>query len=169
MTTQVQAAAAEPWRSKIQTHRLGMGWHYLWRYDPPLEHLIKADDGSPCVWREDGETSEGCIMWLADQFARSHLGITARHIYRQAYAHADGAEFDDEWLATEVLQDEWAAYTVLPKKWTPVAVRKLFEDLEDVNYHSFLAELIELVEECLPQLARRLRGWCKPKAGASAH
>lgn len=41
-------------------------------------------------------------------------------------------------------------------------VRKLFEDLEDVNYHSFLAGLIEWVEQRLPELAAKLNGWCNP-------
>ena len=159
-TTSTQA------RIRIQSHRLGMGWHYLWEYDPPIEHLVKSADGSPCYWREAGETSEGCIMWLADCLATRKLGITAREIYRLAYAQADGEELDDDWLDTQALRDEWGPHAVLPKQWKPAQVRKLFEDLEDVNYHSFLAKLIELVEQRAPELAERLDGWCKtqPKA-----
>jgi hypothetical protein len=46
-------------------------------------------------------------------------------------------------------------------------VNKLFEDLEDVNYHSFLAKLAELIEQRAPELATRLAGWCKPPPSAS--
>ena len=51
--------------------------------------------------------------------------------------------------------------TISPKRWTPTAVRKLFEDLEDVNYHSFLARLIELIRERAPKLAEALGDWCQ--------
>ena len=160
------SALEQPRRINIQPHRLGMGWHYLWEYDPPIEHLVHSEDGSPSYWREAGETSEGCIMWLADCFATQKLGVTAREIYRQAYAQADGKELEDDWLATQALRDDWGPYTILPTQWGPAQVRKLFEDLEDVNYHSFLAKLIELVEQRAQGLATRLDGWCKtqPKA-----
>ena len=46
MATQPQAAPKEPRRINIQPHRLGMGWHYLWEYDPPVEHVVKSEDGS---------------------------------------------------------------------------------------------------------------------------
>lgn len=161
MKTCQQTKGSESKRINIQPHRLGMGWHYLWEYDPPIEHLVKSKDGSPCYWREAGETSEGCIMWLADCFAIPRLGITAREIYRLAYAQDDGEELDDDWLASQALHDEWGPHTVLPKHWGSAQVRKLFEDLEDVNYHSFLGKLIELVEQRAPELAARLEGWCK--------
>ena len=160
MTT--QQAVAEPRKIRIQPHRLGMGWHYLWEYDPPIQHRVQQEDGTPYYWQETGETSEGCIMWLADQFATQKLDTTAQEIYALAYEEKDDEEFEDEWVATDVLRDTWGPYTILPKRWTPAQVRKLFEDLEDVNYHSFLAKLIELIEQRLPALAARLDGWCKP-------
>ncbi len=45
------------------------------------------------------------------------------------------------------------------------ATARLFEDLEDVNYHSFLARLIELVEQRAPKLAAQLDGWCSGGQG----
>ena len=162
MTTQQQTATTEARRIDIQPHRLGMGWHYLWEYDPAIEHHVVQPDGTPYYWRDTGETSEGCIMWLADNFARQKLGTTAREIYRQAYRQQDDGAFDDDWLTTDVLRDEWAQHTTLPKRWSPSHVRELIEDLEDVNYHSFLARLFELIEQQLPELAAKLDGWCKP-------
>lgn len=162
MTTKDRTAVAEPRRTKVRPHRLGMGWHYLWEYDPPIEHRIQHADGTMHDWQETGETSEGCIMWLADQFAIQKLGTTAQEIYALAYEEKDDEEFDDDWVATDVLRDAWGPYTVLPKCWTPGQVRKLFEDLEDVNYHSFLGEMMKLIEQRLPPLAARLDGWCKP-------
>lgn len=157
-----QQTVAEPRKIRIQPHRLGMGWHYLWEYDPPIEHHVVGPDGTPYYWRDTGETSEGCIMWLVDCFARQMLNTTAREIYRLAYREHDDDEFEDDWVATEALRDAWSRHTTLPKHWTATKVRKLFEDLEDVNYHSFLAKLTELIEQRLPQLAARLNGWCKP-------
>jgi len=162
MTTPQATTTTEPRRLHIQQHRLGMGWHYLWEYDPPIEHHQVRPDGSACDWRDTGETSEGCIMWLADQFATQRLGITAREVYQAAYRQHDDDEFEDDWVATDSLRDAWAPHTILPRRWTATQVRKLFEDLEDVNYHSFLARLIELIEQRLPDLAAQLNGWCKP-------
>jgi hypothetical protein len=160
MTT--QQIVAEPRKIRIQPHRLGMGWHYLWEYDPPIEHHVVRPDGTPYYWRDTGETSEGCIMWLADCFATQYLKTTAREIYQLAYKEHDDDQFEDDWVATDALKDAWSRHTTLPKRWTPAKVRKLFEDLEDVNYHSFLARLIELIEQRLPELAAKLNGWCKP-------
>ena len=158
-------STTQPRKLHVQVHRLGMGWHYLWQYDPPIEHHEVRPDGTACDWQDTGETSEGCIMWLADCFAIPKLGITAREIYRLAYAQADGEKLDDDWLATQALGDEWGPHTVLPRQWGFAQVRKLFEDLEDVNYHSFLARLTELVEQRAPQLAAKLPGWCKGGQG----
>ena len=58
-TKQIQ----DPRRTDVQPHRLGMGWHLVWRYDPPIVHQAKREDGSSFEWEEDGDTSEGCIMW----------------------------------------------------------------------------------------------------------
>ena len=161
MTTAQQAAETKSCRTSVQPHRLGMGWHMVWRYDPPVVRHVQRADGMSCEYEDSGESSEGCIMWLADQFATQRLRATAREIYRLAYQERDGKDFDNEWLATDALRDEWGEYTVSPKRWTSTAVRKLFEDLEDVNYHSFLAKLIELVEERAPELAGALSDWCK--------
>ncbi len=159
----------DPRRTDVQPHRLGMGWHFVWRCDPPIVHQGKREDGSSYEWEEDGETSEGCIMWLADQFAGHMLGgATARSIYRDAYRQRDGEAFDDEWLATEALKDEWEAYTVSPQQWSPIEIRQLMEDLEDVNYHSFLARLIELVKERAPELASALHDWCADVSAEAA-
>lgn len=160
MTT--QQIVKEPRRIRIQPHRLGMGWHYLWEYDPPIEHHTVQADGTPYYWQDTGETSEGCIMWLADCFAREKLDTTARDIYRDAYRQDGDEEFEDDWVATDALRDAWAKHTTAPKKWRPSHVRKLLEDLEDVNYHSFLARLTELIEQRQPELAAKLNGWCKP-------
>ena len=162
MTLHGSTDSRRPRRTRIQPHRLGMGWHYVWEYDPPIEHRVRGEDGSPYYWRESGETSEGCIMWLADCFVREHLATTARDIYRQAYAPRDGDGIENDWLTTDALRDSWAAHTIVPKRWTAKQVNKLFEDLEDVNYHSFLLQLIDLIEERLPELAARLTDWCKP-------
>ncbi len=162
MVTQPQTAAREPRRIHVQPHRLGLGWHYLWEYDPPIEHRVLREGGTPYYWQESGETSEGCIMWLADQFATHKLGTTAQEIYALAYEEKDDEHFEDEWVAADVLRDTWGPYTVVPKRWSPANVRKLFEDLEDVNYHSFLGKLIELIEQQLPDLAAQLTSWCKP-------
>ena len=165
MKMQEHVQAVTPRRTNIVPHELGMGWHFVWHYDPPIVHHARREDGSSYEWEEEGETSEGCIMWLADQFAMQELsGITAREIYRQAYKDRDGKDLDDEWLSTDTLRDAWAEHTVLPKQWMPTQVCKLFEDLEDVNYHSFLAKLIELVEERSPELAKALGDWCKEVA-----
>lgn len=167
MNTTEQIGAAPSRRANIQPHRLGMGWHYVWEYDPPLLHHVRRDDGTSYDWEELGESSEGCIMRLADEFCRQNLrGITARDIYRLAYRERDVQDFNDEWLATDALRDAWNEYTVLPKRWAAAQVRKLFEDLEDVNYHSFLARLIELVEQRVPELANKLRDWCKEQTHA---
>ena len=164
MQMNMQTTGSESRRTKIQPHRLGMGWHYLWEYDPPIEHHVVRPDGTTYYCRDTGETSEGCIMWLADQFAAQMLGTTAQAIYRDAYRQRDGDPLDDDWLATDALRDAWGLHTILPKRWTVSHVRKLFEDLEDVNYHSFLARLIELIEQRLPELAGQLVGWCKTPA-----
>jgi hypothetical protein len=165
MKTQEQVRTVTPRRTDVRPHRLGMGWHFVWRYDPPIVHQGQREDRSSYEWEEEGETSEGCIMWLADEFARQEFGdITSREIYREAYKERDGADFDDAWLATDALRDEWAEYTVLPKRWTATQVRKLFEDLEDVNYHSFSGKLIELVKERTPELATVLADWCQETA-----
>lgn len=161
MTTTQQTAETRTRRTSIRPHRLGMGWHLVWRYDPPVVRRVQRADGTSYDYEDDGESSEGCIMWLADQFAAQRLRASAREIYRRAYQERDGNDFDNEWLATEALRDEWADYTVSPKRWTSTAVRKLLEDLEDVNYHSFLAKLIELIEEHAPELAGKLSDWCK--------
>ena len=161
MTTQ-QTHTLQPRCIHNQPHQLGMGWHHIWEYDPPIENHVKRSDGTSCSWRESGESSEGCIMWLADRFARRHLGTTAREIFGHAYKARKDCEFHDEWLNTDVLRGKWAEHTILPKRWSPANVRKLFEDLEDVNYHSFLTKLIELIETHLPTLAARLSDWCKP-------
>ena len=158
----MEPIAAEPRKVRIQPHRLGKGWHYIWEYDPPIEHHVVRPDGTPYYWQDTGETSEGCIMWLADRFATQHLKTTAREIYQVAYRQHDDDEFEDDWVATDALRDAWAKYTTLPKKWSPSQVRKLFEDLEDVNYHSFLTKLIELIEQRLPELALKLNDWCNP-------
>jgi len=100
-------------------------------------------------------------MWLADCLSREHLGTTAQEIFRAA--HKD-QELDDDWLTTDNLRAEWEEHTILPKRWTPRNIRKLFEDLEDVNYHSFLGKLIELVQQKLPKLAARLDDWCNPSS-----
>lgn len=161
MSTKTQMNQSMGRKTSVERHRLGMGWHFVCRYDPPIVHHLQRDDGTSYDWEEEGETSEGCIMWLADQFCRQVLGgITARDVYRLAYRDRDGDGFDDEWLHTDALRDVWAEYTVLPKRWTPTAARKLFEDLEDVNYHSFLAKLLELVEERAPTFARSVSAWC---------
>ena len=165
MRTQEQVQPATPRRTNVTPHRLGMGWHFVWRYDPPIVHHAQREDGTSYDWEEEGETSEGCIMWLADQFATQEFaGISAREIYRAAYKERDGNDFDNEWLATDSLRDAWAECTVVPRRWTTAQVRKLFEDLEDVNYHSFLAKLIEVVEKRAPKLARALGDWCKEVA-----
>ena len=161
MKTTKQTAETRTRRTGVQPHRLGMGWHLVCRYDPPVVRHVQRTDGTSYDYEDDGESSEGCIMWLADQFATQRLGATAREIYRLAYEERDGKAFDNEWLATDALRDEWTECAVSPKRWTSTAVRKLFEDLEDVNYHSFLAKLIELVEERAPELAGELRDWCK--------
>ncbi len=162
MNTKQQVTAAPSRATNIQPHRPGMGWHYVWEYDPPVVHHVQRDDGTSYDWEELGESCEGCIMWLADDFARLKLGgMTTRDIYRAAYRERDVEDFNDEWLATDALHDAWAKYTVVPKRWTAVHVNKLFEDLEDVNYHSFLARLIELVEQRAPKLAGQLGDWCK--------
>ena len=53
MTT--KQIVADPRRIRIQPHRLGMGWHYIWEYDPPIEHHIVRPDGAPLLlarqWR----------------------------------------------------------------------------------------------------------------------
>ena len=101
-------------------------------------------------------------MWLADEFAGQALGgIAAREIYRAAYKESDGNDFAYECLATDALRNAWTECTVVPERWTATQVRKLFENLEDVNYHSFLAKLIQLVELRGPKLARALGDWCK--------
>ena len=165
MKTQEQVQTTTSRRTDVRPHRLGMRWHFVWRYDPPIVHHVQRDDGTSHDWEEEGETSEGCIMSLAHEFARQELaGITAREIYRTAYKERDGSDFDDEWLATDSLRDAWAKYTVLPRQWTATQVRKLFEDLEDVNYHSFLAKLIELAKERAPELAIALADWCQEVA-----
>ena len=161
MTTTQQTEETRTRRTDVQPHRLGTGWHLVWRNDPPVVRHVQRADGTSYEYEDDGESSEGCIMWLADQFATQRLGVTAHEIYRLAYKERDGNNFDNEWLATDALCDEWAEYTVSPKQWTSTVVRKLFEDLEDVNYHSFLAKLIELVEERAPELAGALRDWHK--------
>ena len=161
MATVQDQAATKPQKTDIQPHRLGMGWHYVWRNDPPIEHVLRQEDGTPYYWRDDGETSEGCILYLADLFAMQMLGTTACEVYREAYRQRDGEVLDDEWLASDALRDAWALYTLIPKRWTAATVRRLFEDLEDVNYHSFLARLIELVEQRRPKLAAGLSGWCR--------
>lgn len=168
MTPHEGTAAIAPQRKDIQPHRLGMGWHYVWRYEPAVEHIGHQEDGTPYYWRDDGETSEGCIMYLADQFATQRLGTTARDVYRTAYRQHDGEDFDDEWIAGDALRDAWAEHTVVPERWTPAQVRKLFSDLEDVNYHSFLARLIELVEQRALRLAAALPGWCAAASSKSA-
>lgn len=160
MTT--QRSVAKPRRIRLQPHRLGMGWHYLWEYDPAIEHQTVQANGTPYYWRDTGETSEGCILWLADCLAREKLNVTARDIYREAYRRDGDEEFEDDWVTTDALRDAWAKHTITPKKWRPSQVRKLLEDLEDVNYHSFLARLIELIEQRQPELAAKLSGWCKP-------
>ena len=157
-----QIIATQARRIRIKPHRLGMGWHHIWEYDPPIEHHVRRPDGTPYYWRESGETSEGCIMWLTDCFTRAHLDTTARGIYRQAYKAEDDNEFEDDWLATDVLKGMWAPHTILPTRWHPKNVSKLLHDLEDVNYHSFLLQLIDLIEERLPELAARLTNWCRP-------
>jgi hypothetical protein len=85
-----QQTVAEPRKIRIQPHRLGMGWHYLWEYDPPIEHHVVKPDGTPYYWRDTGETSEGCIMWLADCFATQHLKTTAREIYQHLGSACEG-------------------------------------------------------------------------------
>ena len=165
MKTQEQVQTTTPRRTDVRPHRLGMGWHFVCRYDPPIVHHVKRDDGTSYDWEEEGETSEGCIMWLADEFLRQELaGITAREIYRAAYKERDGADIDDAWLTTDSLRDAWAEYTVQPRRWTAAQVSNLFEDLEDVNYHSFLGKLIELVKERAPELATALADWCQETA-----
>ena len=164
MTTTEQIRKTRPRRTSVQLHRLGMGWHFVWRYDPPVVRHAQRTDGTSYEYKKSGESSEGCIMWLADQFATQRLGLTACEIYRSAYRERDGDSCDDGWLATDALRDEWAEYTVTPKQWTSPAVRKLFEDLEDVNYHRFLAKLIELVKERAPDLAGELGDWCREVA-----
>jgi len=162
MTTNVQTMDKAVRRTKVQPHRPGMGWHFVWHYDPPIAHHVQREDGTSYDWDEEGETSEGCIMWLADQFAIERLdGMTAREIYRTAYKERDGGAYDDEWLQTDALRSAWGDSTISPKRWTAIAVRKLFEDLEDVNYHSFLARLVELVGERAPKLAEALSDWCR--------
>ena len=161
MATAQQATETRTHRTDVQPHRLGMGWHMVWRNNPPVVRHVQRADGTNYEYEDDGEGSEGCIMWLAEQFATPRLGASAREIYRLAHQERDGKDFDNEWLAADVLRDEWAEYTVSPKQWTPTAIGKLFEDLEDVNYHSFLAKLIELVEERAPELACELSDWCK--------
>ena len=90
MKRQEQVQPTAPRRTNVQPHRLGMGWHFVWRYAPPIAHEGKREDGSTYEWEEDGDTSEGCIMWLADQFAIERLdGMTAREIYRTAYKERD--------------------------------------------------------------------------------
>ena len=37
MTTTRSASAIRPKRTQVQPHRLGMGWHYVWRHEPPME------------------------------------------------------------------------------------------------------------------------------------
>ena len=151
----------KPRRTDVQPHRLGMGWHFVWRYNPPMVHQGKREDGTTYEWEDVGETSEGCIMWLADQFARHTLGgATARILYRDAYRQRDGEAFDDEWLATDALRDEWDSHTVSPKRWGPTEVRQLLEDLEDVNYHSFSDRLTKLIEERAPQFSQVVHEWC---------
>jgi hypothetical protein len=66
----------------IQPHRPGVGWRYLWEFDPPIDHQVRGEDGTPYYWRECGGTSEGTIMFLAGCFAREQLGTTARELYR---------------------------------------------------------------------------------------
>ncbi len=161
MTTTQQTEETRTRRTDVQLHRLGMGWHLVWRYDPPVVRHVQRADGTSYDYEDNGESSEGCIMWLADQFATQRLGAAAREVYHLAYQERDGKDFDNEWLATDALRDEWVKYTVSPKHWTSTAVRKLFEDLEDVNYHSFLTKLIELIEERTPELAATLSDWCK--------
>ena len=160
MTTKTKEPVTK--RTNVRPHRLGMGWHYVWEYDPPIVQRGQRQDGTTHEWQELGESSEGGIVWLADQFAREQLGgITAREIYGRAYQERDGESFDDKWLATDALRDAWDPYTVSPKRWTPALVRRLFEDLEDVNYHSFLAELITQVKAMAPRMARTLPDWCR--------
>lgn len=161
MTTD-QITIQSPRHINIQPHRLGMGWHYIWEYDPPIAHHIHRADGTPCSWREGGESSEGCIMWLSDCFAREHLNTNAQQIYREAYKAEDDEEFEDDWLDRDVLRGMWATHTVLPSQWTPFSIRKLLHDLEDVNYQSFLLRLSDLIEARLPDLAASLPDWCKP-------
>ena len=157
-----QIIATQARRIRIKPHRLGMGWHHIWEYDPPIEHHVRRPDGTTHCWREAGESSEGCIMWLTDCFVRERLSTSAREIFRQAYKADDDNEFEDEWLDTDALRGMWAPHTIVPKRWTASQVQKLFEDLEDVNYLSFLTRLIELIEERLPELAARLTDWCTP-------
>ena len=165
MNTQERVQTTTPRRTDVRPHRLSMGWHFVWRYDPPIVHHVQRKDGTSYDWEEEGVTSGGCIMWLADEFARQELGgITAREVYCAAYKDRDGAEFDGARLATNALRDAWSEYTVLPRRSTATQVRKLFEDLGDVNYHSFLAKLIELVQERTPELATALADWCQEVA-----
>jgi hypothetical protein len=162
MKMQEQVQTTTPRRTDVQPHRLGMGWHFVWHYDPPIVHHVQREDGTSYYWDEEGETSEGCIMWLADQFAIERLdGMTACEVYRAAYKERDGGAHDDEWLHTDALRSAWGDSTISPKRWTETPVRKLLEDLEDVNYHSFLARLIELIGERTPKLAEALSDWCQ--------
>jgi hypothetical protein len=124
MQTQQQAAAKAPQRTSLQPHRPGMGWHYVWRYDPPIEHLMHTQDGTPYYWREDGETSEGCIVWLADNFTIRKLGATAREIY-QAYRQKDGEQFEDDWLANPVPQH--AGPLIMPSRY------RIFRKLNELD------------------------------------
>ncbi len=106
--------------------RLGQGWKYV------RPHFEVFDNGGFMI----GDDSTSCVLLAFAELCKDR-GLDPGALYREAYPEPDEPRLDLEDLET------YRELTVLPRRWTPRTIRRLIDDLGEVNCHSLAGVAME--------------------------
>jgi len=113
---------------RVSKWKSGDGWKYVMDFK---KFVVRLPNGGYMM----GEDSTSCVLFAVFSLAKK-AGIDAQKVYQKA---------EGDRLTLSELK-EWAPITQVPTTSNEQAWKKLLDDLQDVNYHTFRAEMEDTLE-----------------------